>query len=150
MDQLKIEGVTIKQLKIIPNFKGDVLHMMRNDEQDFKSFGECYFSEINPLIIKGWKKHINQTQNFSVPVGRINLVLFDDRQDSKTFKNIIEITLGRPDLYNRIKIPPGIYYSFKCISKSPAMIINITDIPHDKNESLTIDLSDNYIPFEWI
>ena len=150
MDQLKIEGVTIKQLKIIPNFKGDVLHMMRNDEQDFKSFGECYFSEINPSIIKGWKKHINQTQNFSVPVGRINIVLFDDRQDSKTFKNIIEITLGRPDLYNRIKISPGIYYSFKCISTSPAMIINITDIPHDKNESLTIDLSDNYIPFEWI
>lgn len=149
MDQLKIEGVTIKQLKIIPNFKGDVLHMMRNDEQDFKSFGECYFSEINPLIIKGWKKHINQTQNFSVPIGRINIVLFDDRQDSKTFKNIIEITLGRPDSYNRIKIPPGIFYSFKCISTSPAMIINITDLPHDKNESLTIDLINNYIPFEW-
>ena len=149
MDNLKIEGVTLKQLKIIPSFKGDVLHMMRNDEQDFKSFGECYFSEINPLIIKGWKKHIHQTQNFSVPTGRIKIVLFDDRKDSKTFENIIEIILGRPDLFNRIKIPPGIYYSFKCLSTHPSIIVNITDIPHDINESLTIELDNNHIPYKW-
>tara|TARA_B110000977_G_C11011691_1_gene467937 strand:+ start:272 stop:724 length:453 start_codon:yes stop_codon:yes gene_type:complete len=149
MDKLKIEGVTLKQLKIIQSFKGDVLHMMRNDEQDFKSFGECYFSEINPLVIKGWKKHIHQTQNFSVPVGRIKIVLLDDRKDSKTFENIIEIILGRPDLFNRIKIPPGIYYSFKCLSTHPSIIVNITDIPHDINESLTIELNNNHIPYKW-
>jgi len=149
MDQLKIEGIVVKKLKIIPNSKGDVLHMIRNDEQDFTSFGECYFSEVNPLTIKGWKKHITQTQNFSVPIGRLKLVLFDDRDDSKTFRNIAEITLGRPDSYNRIQIHPGIYYSFKCLSTSPTMIVNITDIPHDKNESLTLDLNNSNIPYKW-
>ena len=77
MDQLKIEGIIIKKLKIIPNSKGDVMHMIRNDEQGFKSFGECYFSEVNPLTIKGWKKHIAQTQNLSVPIGLLKLVLFE-------------------------------------------------------------------------
>ena len=149
MDQLKIEGIIIKKLKIIPNSKGDVMHMIRNDEQGFKSFGECYFSEVNPLTIKGWKKHIAQTQNLSVPIGLLKLVLFDDRENSETHKNIEEITLGRPDFYYRIQIPPGIYYSFKCLSTSPTMIVNITDIPHDKNESLTLDLNNSNIPYKW-
>ncbi len=64
MDKLTIEGLTVKKLNIISTDKGDVLHMLRNDEIGFKSFGECYFSEVNPGCIKVGKKHYKQNQFF--------------------------------------------------------------------------------------
>ena len=149
MDELTIKGIIINKLKIISSEKGDVLHMLRNDENSFKSFGECYFSEVNPDKIKGWKKHNIQNQFFSVPVGRLKLVLYDDRASSETYKTINEIILGRPDSYYRINIPPGIYYSFKCLTKTPALIVNCTDIPHSIDESLTLELNNTIIPYKW-
>ena len=149
MDELTIKGIIIKKLKIISSEKGDVLHMLRNDENSFKSFGECYFSEVNPDKIKGWKKHNIQNQFFSVPVGRLKLVLYDDRASSETYKTINEIILGRPDSYYRINIPPGIYYSFKCLTKTPALVVNCTDIPHSIDESLTLELNNSIIPYKW-
>ena len=149
MDELTIKGIIIKKLKIISSEKGDLLHMLRNDENSFKSFGECYFSEVNPDKIKGWKKHNIQNQFFSVPVGCLKLVLYDDRASSETYKTINEIILGRPDSYYRINIPPGIYYSFKCLTKTPALIVNCTDIPHSIDESLTLELNNSIIPYKW-
>ena len=149
MDKLIIQGLNIKELKIIPSVNGDVLHMLRNDENSFKSFGECYFSEVNPFKVKGWKKHKIQNQFFSVPIGRLKLVLYDDRVSSETYKKIDEIILGRPDSYYRISIPPGIYYSFKCLTKTPTLIVNCTDIPHCIDESLTLELNNPLIPYKW-
>tara|TARA_A100001388_G_scaffold275745_1_gene261879 strand:- start:592 stop:1083 length:492 start_codon:yes stop_codon:yes gene_type:complete len=144
-----IHDVEIVQLKEIFDDKGSVFHMLRNDERQFKSFGECYFSEVNVDCIKGWKKHTLQTQNISVPIGKIKFVLFDPRKDSPTYKNILNIQLGRPDEYSRISIPPNIWYSFKCISESKALIANCTDIPHDPNESEILALESKEIPFSW-
>ena len=39
-----IDGLKISDLKEITDPKGSVLHMLRNDDELFKSFGECYFS----------------------------------------------------------------------------------------------------------
>jgi len=149
MDKLTILGLEVKKLKIIPNENGDILHMLRNDENSFKSFGECYFSEVNPFKVKGWKKHKIQNQNLSVPIGRLKLVLYDDRVSSKTYKKIDEIFLGRPDFFYRISIPPGIYYSFKCLTKTPALIVNCADIPHSYDESITLELNNPLIPYKW-
>ena len=51
----KIAGVFIQNLKIIPDERGSVLHMLRSDSSLYKNFGEIYFSEINPKTIKAWK-----------------------------------------------------------------------------------------------
>ena len=59
----KIDGVEITPLKIIKDARGAVLHMININSAGFEKFGECYFSEINPNVIKGWKKHFHQTQN---------------------------------------------------------------------------------------
>ena len=47
-----IEGVKISKLKIISDDRGKVMHMLRNDSQVFKSFGEVYFSTIYENKIK--------------------------------------------------------------------------------------------------
>jgi len=148
-DLNKIDGLTAVALQELSDEYGAVLHMLRDDSPDFDKFGECYFSEILPGAVKAWKLHSEQTQNIAVPVGKIRLVIFDDREGSGTRGNIRTQELGRPNTYFRMKIPPGLWYGFKCISDVPALLVNCTDLPHDPAESERKHIDDRSIPFNW-
>ena len=149
MGEKLIEGLKIKKLSIIEDDRGSLMHMLRNDDELFTTFGECYFSEVFPEKIKGWKCHTSQTQNLAVPVGKVKFIIFDNRVNSNTKGKLEEVTLGRLKNYKRLKIPPGLWYSFKCISKNKALIVNCSDKKHDPNESLHLDLNNSEIPYNW-
>lgn len=83
-----IDGIIITPLKIIPDNRGRVMHMLRNDSKIFKSFGEIYFSTIFYNSIKAWHLHKDATLNYVCISGKVKLVLYDDRKDSKTQKCI--------------------------------------------------------------
>ncbi len=144
-----IEGITLFPLREISDQRGAVLHMLRSDAPEFTTFGECYFSEVLPGAVKAWKRHLLQTQNLAVPVGRIRIVLFDNRESSSTNDRLEIIELGRPDAYMRIQIPPGIWYGFSCISCEKALIVNCADIPYQPSESETMPIEDSFIPYNW-
>ena len=146
---IKIDGVATVALREMANDCGNVLHMLRNDAPDFTKFGECYFSEVLPGAIKAWKLHREQTQNLAVPVGRIRLVIYDDRAGSSTRGRLEVQTLGRPDAYLRVQITPGLWYGFACIGSTPALIANCADLPHEKTESESKSLFDPSIPYDW-
>ena len=69
-----IDGVIITKLKKIPDERGAIFHMLRNDDSHFIKFGEIYFSIAYPGIIKGWHEHTKQIQNYAVVDGMIKLV----------------------------------------------------------------------------
>ena len=89
-----IEGVKITPLRQILDERGKVMHMLRNNDAHFQSFGEIYFSCVYPGAIKAWHLHKEMTLNYAVPHGRIKLVLFDNREGSRTQGEIQEIFLG--------------------------------------------------------
>ena len=91
-----IDGVQVVPLKRIPDERGTVMHMLRATDPHFKQFGEIYFSTIYPGVIKGWHRHEVMTLNYACVSGRIKLVLYDDREDSNTRGELMEIFLG-PD-----------------------------------------------------
>ena len=80
--------------KKIPDERGSIMHMLRNDDPHFEKFGEIYFSTAYPGSIKGWHEHKEQVQNYAVVYGMIKLVMYDNRKESKTYKNLIEIFMG--------------------------------------------------------
>ena len=131
-----IQDVKITQLSVFGDKRGSVLKMISVNSREFESFGEVYISEINKGCIKAWKKHSLQTQNLCVPVGRIQLVMIDDRENSKTYKNRISVNLERNEAFFLVKIPPGVIYGFKNLSDNNALIVNCTDIPHDPLEGI--------------
>jgi len=145
----KIDGVVVFPLKQIEDKRGVVLHMMSSNSPFFSKFGEIYYSIVNPGAVKAWKRHRVMTQYFTVPVGRIRLVVFDDRADSPSKGQIEEIILGRPDCYYLICIPPMIWYGFNGISNMPALLANCSDIPHDPNESEQLPVLNDYISYTW-
>lgn len=143
-----IEGIIINELKQFVDDRGRVMHMIRADDPLSKKFGEVYFSEILPGVVKAWRNHNLMTQLFAVPIGTIRLVIYDDRQNSKSKGNLKVLEIGRKN-YKLVKVPPKLWYGFKCISDFPALIVNCPDLPHDPDESEGRPQNDNTIPYRW-
>jgi dTDP-4-dehydrorhamnose 3,5-epimerase len=139
----------LTELRQICDERGAVLHMMRSDAPEFTRFGECYFSEVLPGAIKAWKRHRVQTQNLAVPIGRIRMVIYDDRDGSSTQGLLQELELGRPDAYLRLRIPPGLWYGFACVGDRTALLVNCADFLHDPTESDLRPFNDAGIPYRW-
>ena len=145
---IKISGVKIIKKDQIVDDRGKIMHMMREDDENFKKFGEIYFSCTFPRAIKAWHLHKKMTLNYAIVYGRIKLVLFDDRKKSKTYGRIQEIYLSTEN-YSLITIPPMIWNGFKAIGNKMSIIANCSDIPHDKNEIVRISHNDPKIPYKW-
>jgi len=143
-----IDGVYINELKQFVDERGKVMHMLRSDSSLFSRFGEIYFSAINPGVVKAWKKHSEMTQHIAVPVGRVRLVIYDDRRDSRTYGSLENIETGE-NMYLLARIPPLVWYGFKNISQVTSLIANCTDLPHSPEEAEQIDYFDKRVPFDW-
>jgi len=143
-----IEGISVRPLRQILDERGKVMHMLRNDDQNFLGFGEIYFSCIYPGVVKGWHIHKKMTLNYAVPYGNIKLVLYDDRNFSKTRGEVQEIFLG-PENYCLIKIPPMVWNGFKGLGTTLSIVANCSDIPHEPDEIERKDSTDPSIPYNW-
>ena len=143
-----IEGVELTPLKVIPGDSGNVLHAMKRTESSFHGFGEAYFSTVDRGAIKAWKRHHKMTLNLVVPCGEIQFVLYDDRQVSQTYGQINEFTLSLQN-YQRLTVPPMVWLGFKGLSDNLNMLMNVSDIPHDPDESDRIDAYKNHLNHQW-
>jgi dTDP-4-dehydrorhamnose 3,5-epimerase len=143
-----IEGISITDLKIIPNAKGDIFHALKSNEISFSTFGEAYFTTIKKGCIKGWKKHNSMVSNLIVPHGKIKFVFIDDRNDSltRTQIDIYELSLSN---YKRITINPNIWFAFEGLDEYN-LLLNISNILHDPAESENIDLENNMFSYSEI
>ena len=136
--------ILITPLKIINNDKGNVYHGLKVRDKGYIDFGEAYFSKIIFNKVKAWKRHKKMTVNIILPIGKILLVTIDNRDNDKEI--IQEIILSEKN-YNRITIPPKIWFGFKGLSKSFSLVCNIADIKHNKNEC--DDRPINFFEYKW-
>jgi dTDP-4-dehydrorhamnose 3,5-epimerase len=143
-----IGGVVVHYPKMIADARGAVMRMLRTDDPHFAGFGEIYFSLINPGVVKGWKRHHTMTMTLAVPVGRVLLVLYDDRPESSTSGVVQEIELGPHD-YKSVTVPPMVWTAFMGLGSSPSVVANCASILHDPNEADGRELADPRIPYVW-
>jgi dTDP-4-dehydrorhamnose 3,5-epimerase len=141
-----IDSVIVSPLKIIEVPGGDVLHIMKKNENGYMGFGEAYFSTIVPGQIKAWKRHRQMTLNLVVPVGMIRFVIYDDREGSPCAGQFQEITLSRNN-HSRLTVPPMVWMGFQCMGSETAMLLNIASIPHEPKEADKIEIEE--IIFDW-
>lgn len=141
--KVNISGVEIFPLKQIADHRGKVMHFLKRSDSFYVDFGEAYFSVVNPGVVKGWKLHKRAVQSIVVVSGTMKFVLTDESQ-------VDEIVLSPESQYALLRIPPNVYYSFKCESQSPAVLANISTISHDPEESVNKEL--NYFDsiYKWV
>jgi dTDP-4-dehydrorhamnose 3,5-epimerase len=143
-----IDGVEIFPLLRIQDERGCVMRMLRADDPHFQEFGEIYFSVIYPGIIKGWHLHSRMVINYAVVQGNIKLVLYDQRETSRTYRQLQEIVFGQLN-YQLIRVPPGVVNGFTAVGGAGAIVANCSNIPHDPTEITRIDPFTPSIPYDW-
>jgi dTDP-4-dehydrorhamnose 3,5-epimerase len=143
-----IDGVLIVPLRVIPDERGKIMHMLRSDAPHFEQFGEIYFSTVYPGVVKGWHLHREMVLNYAVVTGMIKLVLYDEREGSPTYGAVQELFVGEAN-YVLVRIPHGVWNGFKGVGVTPAVVANCSTLPHDPHEIVRLDPLHNHIPYDW-
>ncbi len=128
-----IEGVKIKNLKVIPDDRGEVMEILRNDDVMFETFGQVYLSTTYPGVVKAWHYHKLQKDNFACIKGMVRLVLADLRDGSPTKGEINEFYIGERNPL-LVQVPIGVYHGWKCLGNEEAYVINIPTKSYNYNE----------------
>ncbi|MGC6367724.1 MAG: dTDP-4-dehydrorhamnose 3,5-epimerase [Candidatus Marinamargulisbacteria bacterium] len=136
------DQIILETLTKVKNPLGDLYHISKSNEF-LEKVKEIYASTVLPGHFKGWKKHIKMTQKLVVPMGNVEFLLFDDRVSIN--KKMQSIIIG-VDNYQRLIIPPNVWYGFRCHGDGVAIIINTPDMTHDPTEVERLPLDNDYIP----
>jgi dTDP-4-dehydrorhamnose 3,5-epimerase len=145
-----IEGVKVKELRVIPDERGRLMEILRSDDELFAKFGQVYMTTTYPNVVKAWHMHKKQTDNVVCLQGMIKLALYDPREDSPTYNDVNEFYLG---VHNPIlvQIPPEVYHGWMCVSDEEAVIVNVpTEVfNYKKPDEHRLDPHESLIPYKW-
>jgi dTDP-4-dehydrorhamnose 3,5-epimerase len=146
-----IEGVRTKNLKVVPDERGWLMEILRSDDDLFHKFGQVYLTTAYPGVVKAWHLHKKQTDNFTCIHGMMKVALYDDREDSPTYKEINEFFVGdrNPMI---ISVPPYVYHGFKAVGEKTAYFVSIPTLPYnyDEPDEYRLEPDTKKIPYDWI
>lgn len=132
-----IEGVTVYPASYYYDERGSIYRYMRVDDIYYPgSFGEVYFSTVNPGFVKGWHMHTRQTLHFKCIKGIALLGLVRDTGGHvETQRMRLGPKLSTDDVL--VVIEPGLWVGFRAApaySDRGVIMVNFTSEPHDPNE----------------
>ena len=145
-----IDGVTIKNLRLIPDERGRLMEILRSDDKEFSKFGQVYVTTAYPGVVKAWHCHKLQDDNMTAISGMVKIVLYDGRDGNPTQGVINEFFIGDHN-HILLHIPKYVWHGFKCVGDHEAMIVNVV------TECYSYDEPDEYrkpahgsdIPYDW-
>jgi dTDP-4-dehydrorhamnose 3,5-epimerase len=147
---MMIDRVRVKTLKVIPDERGRLMEILRNDDEIFQQFGQVYMTTTYPLVVKAWHFHKIQTDNVAVVKGMLKLVLYDPREGSPTKGEINEFFIGEHNPL-LVQIPPEVYHGWMCISDQEAIVVNCPTTVYNREDpdEYRVDPHENEIPYQW-
>jgi len=145
-----IAGVRLKALKPLPDERGRLMEILRNDDEIFLQFGQAYITTAYQGVVKAWHYHKKQIDHFCVLAGMAKIVLYDDRADSPTRGKVNEFFLGdrNPQV---LQIPNLVFHGFKGISPGETMILNLPTetYKYGQPDEFRVPAHDPSIPYDW-
>jgi len=145
-----IEGVIVKQLRVIADERGYLMEMIRSDDPFFEKFGQSYLTVVYPGAVKGWHYHKVQIDHFCVVKGMAKVVLYDSREGSPTHGEVNEYFMGEKNPIILV-IPRGVLHGMKGIGTEPALLVNTpTEVYNYKTpDEYRVDPHTGGIPYSW-
>ena len=128
-----IDGVTVRDLVVHTDEHGYLYECLKADWPEFEKFGQAYLTVTYPGVIKGWHWHDLQSDHFVPLKGMAKIVLYDDRPESPTRHELMEITAGeyKPRL---IVFPPKILHGVIALNQEPVWIMNFPDYVYNSEQ----------------
>jgi dTDP-4-dehydrorhamnose 3,5-epimerase len=145
-----IEGVAVKPIHVTADERGRVIEILRSDDPLFERFGQVFVSTAYPGVVKAWRRHKKQTSFLAVISGMARVGLYDSREDSPTYREVHDFCAG---VHNPViaRIPPGVWYGYKCISETECMVMNVPSRVRSNAEpdEERAPACESTIPFDW-
>ena len=135
-----IKDIIIKKLTKHHDERGWLCEIFRKDELNNYQVPMSYISETKLGIIRGPHEHKEQSDLFVfIGPGTFKLYLWDNRKNSETYEEKMELEGGEDNLLAVI-VPPGVVHGYKCISDQPAWCINMPNkLYKGENKSEKVD-----------
>ncbi len=144
-----IDGVEIKELTLFTDERGLFSEIIRGSDSFFRdSFAQLSYSMSFSGVAKAWHLHREQTDWMCVLVGDVKLALYDLREDSPTYRRLMEIFMGETLGRKVVKIPPGVAHGYRIVN-GPMHIIYVTDREYDPSDELRLPHDDPEIGYDW-
>jgi dTDP-4-dehydrorhamnose 3,5-epimerase len=109
-----------------------------------------YVYTVRPGRTKGWAMHKRHEDRYFVLAGSLEVVLYDEREDSPTRGVVATVVLSehRRRLMN---IPAGVWHANRNIGEGDAMVVNFPTIPYDHADpdKYLLPLDTDRIPHRW-
>jgi len=145
-----IDGVEVKKLVTHCDERGFFREIIRVTDGFFEEgFGQWSVSQMYDGVIKAWHIHQNQVDWWYVHSGVLKVVLYDKRENSSTYKELVELFMGDNQQAQVLRIPYGVAHGCKCIS-GPATLFYITSKTYNPDEEGRILYDDPDIGYDWL
>lgn len=120
-----IEGVVVTSYTKFLDERGWLAELFRHDElpETFHP-AMAYVSVTLPGVLRGPHEHVEQADLFGwVGPGDFKVTLWDNRPDSPTYLNRMELYMGanRP---GSVLVPKGVVHCYRCVSEIPGWVFN--------------------------
>jgi dTDP-4-dehydrorhamnose 3,5-epimerase len=145
-----LHDVIIKTLITHPDDRGFFREVLRDDDKLLSNFGQTSVTVTYPGVIKAFHYHEKQDDLWYVASGMAQVVLYDMREDSDTYKQTQVIYAGEQNPV-LIKIPIGVAHGYRVLGDKPVMLFYHTTMSYDaKNpDEKRIPFDDPGIGFDW-
>lgn len=145
-----IKGVEFKELTTHADDRGFFREVIRATDGCFKEgFGQLSHSLVYGGVVKAWHGHKKQIQWNYVASGLLNVVLYDDRSDSQTYKEKMEFLVGENQQSKVYVFPPGVLHGYRCASGS-ANVIYVTSGTYDLSDEVRVSCDSLNTVFDWL
>ena len=105
---------------------------------------------IRPGMTKGWVVHREQDDRNFLTRGRVKWVLYDDRPNSPTYRQISELHVSE---YNRqlVVIPRGVFHAVQNVGDVEAIIVDMPSVRynHENPDKYRLPLNNDLIPYRF-
>ena len=140
---MNLKQVQLSKCKNIYNQKGNLKKLLDLESKSFLSFGEIYLTKIKYRNIKGWKSHKKMNSNIFLLSGKVMFIIVEIKKKEIKFHEYI-LSMKTND---HIFIPKNKFFSFYGLSKTQSVLLNLSSIKHDTNE--TVEKNLDYFEYKW-
>lgn len=150
-----IAGVILKELKSHRDDRGFFREIIRFTDPFFtgERFAQWSHSKMQHNVVKAWHYHHIQIDWWYVPIGAVETVLYDNREESPTFKKKMIFKMGDSTALDGarelcVKIPPGVLHGCKVLTNE-AHLFYITSEVYNPNEEGRFPYNSAFVGHDW-
>ena len=146
-----IDGVIIKKIEVHSHDRGNFKELLRDDDNLLKKFGQASLTITYPNIIKAFHYHKKQDDLWYIVSGNAQIVLYDLRKNSKTYKKTMTIFAGDLSEPILVLIPKGVAHGYKVLGNKECMLLYFTTESYDRKnpDEYRIPYNDKDINYNW-